>query len=88
MGISVNDLVVRLDGTPERIVRVTAIEPWPIVASGTLLEAATARCHGTMIVFERVVPISPTLIREVRHATAEEITEAERQDLLPPVAGR
>ena len=86
MAISVDDLVVRLDGTLERVVRVTAIEPWPMISAGTLIEDATARCHGTMVVFERLVPIPPVSIHGVRHATPEEIAEAERQGLLPPLS--
>jgi len=84
MEISVNDLVVRLDSPLDRVVRVTAIEPWPIISAGKLIEEATALCHGTMIVFNRLVPMPATPIREVRHATAVEIAEAGRQDLLPP----
>jgi hypothetical protein len=84
MEISVNDLVVRLDSALDRIVRVTAIEPWPTIVAGTLIEDATALCHGTMIVFDRLVPMPATPIRQLRRATAAEIAEADRQDLLPP----
>jgi hypothetical protein len=85
MQISVNDLVVHRDQEPlGRLIRVAKIEPWPRVLDSELAEDATARCHGTMLVFDRLVASPPASVDEFRQATADEIVLADRQGLLPP----
>jgi hypothetical protein len=85
MTFTINDLVVHPGTAPEdRLIRVVRIEPWLVVVNGGLIEDATARCHGTMIVFDRLVPTSPAPVDELRLATVEEINYARRLDLLPP----
>jgi hypothetical protein len=85
MTFTINDLVVH-PGTAQgdRVIRVVRIEPWPVVVNGGLVEGATERCYGTMIVFDRLVPTSPAPVHELRLATVNEINDARRLDLLPP----
>ena len=85
MTLSINDVVVHSGARPGgRVIRVSRIEPWPVLAGTTVVEDATSRCHGHMIVFDRLVPAPPAPIEELRLATAEEISQAERLGLLPP----
>jgi hypothetical protein len=56
---------------------------WPVLAGTRIIEDATARCQGNMIVFDRLVPVPPAPIDEFRLASAEEISEAQRLGLLP-----
>jgi hypothetical protein len=80
MTFTINDLVVHPGTAPEdRLIRVVRIEPWLVVVNGGLIEDATARCHGTMIVFDRLVPTSPAPVDELRLATVEEINYARCQ---------
>ncbi len=85
MNIAVNDLVVNPGREPAgRLIRISRVEPWPVVSGTRLIEDAAVRCHGAMIVFDRLVPTRPASPDELRRASPDEVAQAKRLGLLPP----
>jgi hypothetical protein len=84
MTIAVNDLIVHPG--PEqsgRLIRVSRIEAAPLTNGTETAEVDGSQCHGNTVVFVRRASVAPAPIEELRIATADEISDAMRLDLLP-----